>query len=287
MNGAQFGWCSLRLLQILPPVPTTIADIWFGFASDMPICFKTDGIFILQLAGRAALLGLLLLALAGCATIPEQSSARQVVATGQPGDAELPRWWYVRFRLRRGDAGEVDSFLDPLIADQVLAPVIARNETDITLWRFHRRWPDDPTGHQFSFIFFAPPPIACVVTGQIKQSPVLEQLRSEGRLLEFRIDKAGPDRGTDPAATSDTSWPPEIQREWPKFIMGASRMWLGLIRAEAAKNSGMDLYSRYRAVEGSLDALWFSEANHAFFHHLSALFGYKPTQVIRREVMTF
>lgn len=253
----------------------------------MPIRIKTDKFLFVRLAGRAALFVLLILALAACATFPEPPSTGVVVAGTQANDSGLPRWWYVRFRLRRGDQEEAQSFLDLLIADQVLAPVIARNEADIELWRFHRRWPRDTTGHQFSFIFFAPTPVAEVVTAQIEQSRLLEELRSEGRLLEFRTDEAGPDRATDPAATSDPSWPPEIQREWPKFVMGASRMWLGLVRSEAEKNSDPDLHARYRAAEDSLDELWFREANHAFFHHLSALFGYKPVRVIRRDVMTF
>jgi uncharacterized RmlC-like cupin family protein len=79
----------------------------------------------------------------------------------------------------------------------------------------------------------------------------------------------------------------EIQREWPKFIMGASSMWLGLVGTEADKRADLELHQRYQAVEFVLDEMWFERGNHAFFLHLSALFGYKPVRVIRRDVMTF
>lgn len=87
--------------------------------------------------------------------------------------------------------------------------------------------------------------------------------------------------------TSDPAWPASIQREWPSFIMSASRMWLGLVQTEARRHDTSDLHARYRATEEAIDELWFNEGNHAFFHHLSALFGYKPLRVIRRDVMTF
>jgi len=254
----------------------------------MQIRIKTHQFHFLRLVGRTVLLAVLITVLAACVTQPKRPPpASESIATAPSEGAELPRWWYLRFRLQRNAADETESFLDLLIADRILAPAIAGNRTDIGLWRFHRRWPRDTTGHQFSLVFFAPTSVAAEVTRQVEQNPLLEQLSVDGHLVEFRVDPAGSERATDPAATSDTSWSPEIQREWPKFIMGASRMWLGLVRSEAAKQTQTDLYERYRAVEVTLDDLWFSEANHAFFHHLSALFGYKPVRVIRRDIMTF
>jgi hypothetical protein len=78
-----------------------------------------------------------------------------------------------------------------------------------------------------------------------------------------------------------------VQREWPKFIEGASRLWLGLVKAQAERYADQALLQRYRNVEEAMTQIWFEEANHALFHHLSALFGYQPVRVIRREIMTF
>ena len=238
-------------------------------------------------AGRVVLLIATLALLAACATgIRTPGPVQSNVQAASPG-SEQSHWWFVRFRLAREADAEVNSYLDGLIADQLLAQVIAQHREQISLWRFHRRWPRDSTGHQFSFIFYAPRTLADVVNGQIERDPLLQRLRMDGHLVEFRTHEADPERSADVAATSDLSWPVEIQREWPQFIMGASRMWLGLVHSEAQKHAGLDLYERYQAVETGLDALWFKHGNHAFFHHLSALFGYQPLRVIRRDIMTF
>jgi hypothetical protein len=47
------------------------------------------------------------------------------------------------------------------------------------------------------------------------------------------------------------------------------------------------LHRRYRQVQQEIDELWFNEANHALFHHLSALFGYRPLRVRGGEAMRF
>lgn len=255
--------------------------------TNMPICFDCKGSPLLHPAYRAILLGALLMVFGACATISMPPPAGERVLPEVSAESGSPVWWYVRFRLARAAEDDVSSYLDTLIADQILASVIAQYGEGIALWRFHRRWAHDNTGHQFSFIFFAPVPVAEALSEKIARDPLLEKLTSDGHLVEFRIDAADPDQAGDPAATSDRSWPVEIQREWPNFIMGASRMWLGLVQAEAAKHIDLDLYRRYQAVEVALEELWLNEANHAFFHHLSALFGYRPVRVIRRDIMTF
>ena len=203
-----------------------------------------------------------------------------------PTDADA-RWWYLRFRFTRDSDGEVKSYLDPLIADQIMAPLLADSDDALPLWRFHRRWPEDTVGHQFSFVFFASETVAADLNERVGNAPLLGRLRTDGHLREYRLDRVEGRRARDRAATSDRSWAPEIQRAWPVFIMGASRMWLALVHAQAGKVAEQPLYDRYRAAEQALDDLWFREGNHAMFHHLSALFGYKPLRVIRRDVMTF
>ena len=233
---------------------------------------------------RALCVAALWLLLGGCASVAVDGSA---VGSDQTRTAQQPAslgWYYVRFRLQRDDDEGVNSYLDLMLADQVLAPVIDRHGESIPLWRFHRRWPEDAIGHRFSFVFYAATEVAAAVDEQIRNNPLLAILGDQGHLLEYRID-AG--QVGNVAATSDPAWPATIQREWPVFIMGASRMWLGLLQTEAALHEANDLHDRYRTTERALDALWFDEGNHAFFHHLSALFGYKPLQVTRRDVMTF
>lgn len=226
----------------------------------------------------------------GCASTPGQdwqAQSRDAVTSVSRPSAPTRYWSYLRFRFARDAQGDAQSFLDPLIADQVLARPLAAYATDIRLWRFHRRWSGDETGHQFSLIFFANAATAQAVVAAVTQHPVLARLAAEGLLREAVFETAFSPQRIGRTATSDPLWSPDLQREWPKFIQGASRMWLGLVKIEAERNAGQALLERYRRVEDALTQLWFEEANHAFFHHLSALFGYKPMRVIRREIMTF
>ncbi len=229
------------------------------------------------------LIALLVGACAVQAPVKPHGVALDTVEAGEP----QPQWWYLRFRLAREDEREVNSYLDMLIADRILAPLIVAERDEIALWRFHRRWPDDATGHQFSLIVFASVPVAQRLADDIAHSATLAQLRDEGHLVEFRIDQPADEVRFDIDATSDRSWPLPIQREWPHFIMGASRMWLGLVQEAAGRHPDLALNERYQVVESDIDALWFTHGNHAFFHHLSGLFGYRPIRVIRRDIMTF
>lgn len=196
-------------------------------------------------------------------------------------------WWYIRFRFYRDTEGETQSFLDLLIADQLMSPILKRYKNQIILWRFHRRWARDSAGHQLSFIFYATPDAAKRIRTEAETHPILAELYSAGLLRQVVSDQAPTDKRSALAGTSDPTWSAEVQREWPFFIMGASRMWLGLIKAESATRQNQSLLERYRSTEQALTEIWFREANHAFFHHLSALFGYKPMSVIRQDIMTF
>lgn len=228
-----------------------------------------------------------LLLLAACSGLQTVEPITAGSGKDRTADSEDPRWRYLRFRLARAEDGSVNSYLDLLLAEQLLAPVVDTHAAQIPLWRFHRRWPEDATGHMFSFIFFAGDGVAEKVRARVEGDPLLGRLEREGHLVEYRTHLADAAHAGDVAATSDRQWPQAIQREWPHFIMGASRMWLGLLRTESARHANLDLHARYRATEAALDAVWLTKGNHAFLHHLSALFGYKPVRVIRRDIMTF
>jgi hypothetical protein len=229
----------------------------------------------------------LALVVAGCA-----SQQARVSESADPGpmttDADgAPQWHYLQFRFDRTSPEVTDRYLDLLVANEVLAPLLAEFHDRLTLWRFHRRWPNDPTGHQFSWIVRATPQTVRQLDARIRSSAVLAGLESRGHLREYRVQVANVEDPGALSATSDRTWPDVLQREWPYFIMGASRMWLGLVQAEAARVGSSDLHVRYREASDAVEALWFEEANHALFHHLSALFGYRPLRVIRRDIMTF
>lgn len=233
---------------------------------------------------------LLLLIGAGCATVPgdpgRDLSPEEVVQESMAADA-APRWYYLRFQFHRNSRDEVDRHLDLLVANEIIAPILTRYRAGIDLWRFHRRWPDDAAGHQFSFILRTTPKTLSLIDADVRQHVMLARLREDGRLRRYRVDANKSDAPGALAAASDRSWPDELQREWPHFIMGSSRMWLGLVAAEAGKLEAKGPHTRYAKVSEAMDDLWFNKGNHALFHHLSALFGYQPVRVVRHDIMTF
>ena len=48
-----------------------------------------------------------------------------------------------------------------------------------------------------------------------------------------------------------------------------------------------ELLEHYRKVAGSMNGQWRDFAQHAYFHHLSALYGYQPVKVRTTELKQF
>jgi hypothetical protein len=79
-----------------------------------------------------------------------------------------------------------------------------------------------------------------------------------------------------------------MQRAWPYYIMGVSRLWLELVREYGqAGNLPRSPEARYAAINQKIDQLWRDEGGHALLHHLSAVFGYQEVAVVRRELRQF
>jgi len=96
--------------------------------------------------------------------------------------------------------------------------------------------------------------------------------------------------------TSDRSWSSAIQKSWPFYIMGVSEMWLNLVsevaletsRAGGKTSASVDEQLRfYEQVNASIDRMWKEEGQHAFLHHLNAIFGYEPLTVREKRLMSF
>ena len=90
--------------------------------------------------------------------------------------------------------------------------------------------------------------------------------------------------GIELSATSDKSWTPELQRQWPSFIMGVCATWLGLIEeilpaANTEHETLPEILARYHEANEQITTLWQEQGQHAFFHHTSAIFGYQPLQI--------
>lgn len=205
-------------------------------------------------------------------------------------------WWYVRF-IRdwpEQSTEEPQWHMDLLIANEIVAPVLERHRSDITLWRFHRRAGHDTYGHALSFIIYASPAAAEAVYAEIRSAPLLKALLTAGRVSRATYDAT--DKITRPGIgdVSDRNWPPVIQQAWPHFIMGASQTWIDLVAQKAdelAPDRGPlslgDYETLYRKVNEAVDELWRDDGRHAFLHHLNALFGYQPLVIYEKKLLTF
>jgi hypothetical protein len=228
-----------------------------------------------------------LIYLTGCASFTEPQPKLGGVTSPAPA-RDISYWWYVRFRLDWPEDQEPLWYPDLFIADRVIGPVLDAQQARISLWRFHRRAARDGAGRQFSFIFYTPPAVAREVNAQIAASPALARWQRNGVIAKIIYDDPAKPQRPGIGDTSDKSWSPQMQRAWPYFIMGVSRLWLQLIRAyDHAGDLPRSPKARYAAISNKIDTLWRDEGAHALLHHLSAVFGYQQIAIVRRELMRF
>ncbi len=239
------------------------------------------------------LLILLMALVAGCATMGPAKSPETIAPPPQE-IASSDGWWFARFRMHWPAEEQANWHLDLLIAHQVVAPVLEQHQDRIRLWRFHRRANRDGAGHQFSFIFYASAETAYEVFNMLRSNALLSEMKSTGMVIEDHYDNT--DRITKPRIedTSDATWPPSIQKNWPYFIMGASRMWLNLISETIADRPDSDsplslqeTEEQYKKANADISELWQNEGQHAFLHHLSALFGYRAIIFYDKRMLKF
>ncbi len=195
-------------------------------------------------------------------------------------------WWHYRFRIKWSEGTSPTWAIDLLLAHEVVKPCLDSYAERLLYWRFHRRAVRDASGHQFSFLFYTDPATARTINAMLQASSVLQQLKAQGLVTRIVVDDPDDPRRPGIEDTSDPKWSPTLQRHWPAYIMGVSRLWLGLIEDAVAarpadQRSGEDALATYRAVEERMSTLWFKEGQHAFLHHLSAVFGYRELLIVK------
>ena len=197
-------------------------------------------------------------------------------------------WWSVRFRIAWPPEDSPRWSIGLLLADIIVEPALIRFHDSIKLWRFHRRAMRDDTGHQFSFIFFSDSTVALEIFKTIKDNQILEELLARELIDEVKTDDINYPVRSKIEAMSDPYWSITLQKAWPAFIMGVSAMWLELINQYVEEGESRDvdmdnLLKRYSDIDKSVGSVWIEEGQHAFFHHLNAIFGYEPL-IIRKKV---
>jgi hypothetical protein len=194
-------------------------------------------------------------------------------------------WWSIRFQMDRPD-GQTQWPADLLIAHGIAGPLLTEFQADIHLWRFHRRSADDDSGHQFSFIFYSRAAVADRINRAVAGDPLVVRMRTTGVVREVHYAAVDQNDRPDPGDTSDPSWSPVMKDNWPYYIMGVSRMWLGMID-QISRQASLDSrplaplsvarqLAHYKQVDAQITQLWQQEGYHALLHHLNAIFGYGP-----------
>jgi hypothetical protein len=225
-----------------------------------------------------ALLGLCVLA--GCATPPRPAALMPAFGMAN-GDGQPQRWHTSCFRLPLDDAQRPVWATDLLLADRVAAPALHAHAGDISLWRFHRRAARDGAGHQFSVLLYTSDAAYADIHAQFEATPAVQGLKTAGRLDTIIKDCRAAQMRADIEATSDPAWDPAIQRTWPYFIMGVSASWLALIQ-DLARQTPIDdakPLDSYAAIDQRISELWGGQGQHAYLHHLSGVYGYKPLRI--------
>ena len=238
---------------------------------------------VLIVVGFLSLTGL---TFTGCATSTQGVPPAPSPAFVAPAPEKDMSWWAYRFRINWPAGTAPDWAVDLLLAHAVVKPKLETFSKRLAYWRFHRRAARDATGHQFSLLFYTDPAIARDLYASLQASPVLKQVQAQGLVTGIVMDD--PDHPVRPgvADTSDPRWSPTLQRHWPSYIMGVSLLWLGLIDDAVAalppsRRSGEDFLATYRAAEKRVSQIWYKEGQHAFFHHLGAVFGYRELLIAK------
>lgn len=239
------------------------------------------------------LLILLMMVIAGCATTGP-AKPPETIAPPPQEIASSNGWWSAKFRMNWPAEEQANWHLDLLVAHKIVLPALAQYKDETRLWRFHRRAVRDQTGHQFSFIFYASAETAYQVFDMLRSNELLSEMKFAGMIIEDRYDNT--DRITKPRIedASDAAWPPSIQKNWPYFIMGASQMWLNLISDTIADMpnpyrplSPEEYEEQYEKANAVISELWQKKGQHAFLHHLSALFGYQEIIFYDKRMLKF
>jgi hypothetical protein len=143
------------------------------------------------------------------------------------------------------------------------------------------------------FLYYADAAVARRVQAAVGASALLAALEDAGEVQRVLLVEPDGESGAALEATSDPGWPLPVQRAWPHFAMGVSANWLALIREVAAGHDRPPagdlpaLIDHYAAVNGRVTELWQQAGQHAWLHHLNALFGYQPLVFEERRLLRF
>ena len=219
----------------------------------------------------------LLFQLSACSTTAVKTKLTNSPQTSVVISNNTKGWHYARFRIPYPKNSQPNWSMGPLIAVEIIQPVLNKHRKKIQLWRFHRRAVHDGGGHLFSFIFYTDKTTASQIYQEIQANKLLQQLEKEQKLAMLKPEDLSKNPRPNIEDTSDKNWSLIIQKTWPEYIMGVSQQWLNMV-TEISKDQEKILQpiARYKKVQDIATKIWIHEGKHAFLHHLNAIYAYQP-----------
>lgn len=194
------------------------------------------------------------------------------------------RWYSFNFNISWDKIHEPKTWVDIFIIDTILREVILQNESKIDLWRIHRRCYPDASGHELTFDCFTNEETAKEIEEMINNSNYLGMLRKGGLLTkDKKLKKVQKNTDSITAIINDTGWQEQLKEPWLYYIKGCCEMFLRLIEnIKNGRNLPIDIQDAeqfYTKVNNDLISVWQTFGCDSFFHHISAIFGYKPLRI--------
>lgn len=194
----------------------------------------------------------------------------------------MNKWYGFNFRITRPENEKPRTWIDIFIIDKIIREVICKKKVDIQLWRIHRRWKNDGSGHEFTLDCFTKEQTANSIEKLIRESEPFKILQ-ENSLLADDLNKVPNGKNVHDIADDESTrgWPLELKKAWPYYINGCCRMLLYLIEY-LSKDKQIDgkniskIENCYTKINNELTSIWQNNGSHAFFHHINAIFGYEP-----------
>lgn len=202
----------------------------------------------------------------------------------------MNKWHRINFNIQWNKQSSPIFFVDIIILDLIVRPIISKFGSRIDFWSFHRSADGSTTdGHVLKFNFYTNSKITNSIMNEIISNTQLEFVKTNYLLNDTEINlepvnKNDENINSSTEAISDIDqWPREIQKSWPYYIRGVCEMFLKLI-GEVKKNyaSNFDQSSKeqleqyYKTIEKEITNEWLKYGWHAFLHHIGAIFGYSP-----------
>lgn len=195
---------------------------------------------------------------------------------------------FINIKISWPEYEEPNWYVDLIIANEIISPILTKYESMIKFWRFHRRADRRSGRHIFSFYFIAEKQICEKIKKSIKEKKIFKELINEGlieKLPDGRLLDAFYKRMFIVA-----KWPDGIKDAWSYFILGASKTLLRLIKEfydfnfreypeeEKPKSIG-DMIILYKTISYQLSMHWKEYGNNLYLHHLNSLFAYEPVDI--------